>query len=63
MTNEGIRAQVASLRRKLKNTSSPARKLLLKAAIEALLKLLPEFFAPLTVAKKKTPTVARTKAK
>ncbi len=62
MTKDGINSQLDVLRKKLKNTSSPLRKQLLKAAIAALLNLLPEFFAPLAV-KKKTPTVARTKAK
>ena len=64
MTKEGINSQLDVLRKKLKNTSNPGRKLLLKAAIAALLKLLPEFFAPAAVAaKKKTPTIARIKAK
>ena len=64
MTKEGINGQVEVLRKKLKNTSNPFRKQLLQAAIAALLKLLPEFFAPAAVAaKKKTPTIARIKAK
>lgn len=62
MTKDGINGQLEVLRKKLKNTSSPLRKQLLKAAIAALLNLLPGFFAPPAV-KKKTPTVARTKAK
>lgn len=62
MTKDGINGQVEVLRKKLKNTSNPFRKQLLQAAIAALLNLLPEFFAPAET-KKKTPTVARTKAK
>lgn len=62
MTKDGINGQLEVLRKKLKNTSNPGRKVLLKAAIAALLKLLPEFFAPVEI-KKKTPTVAHTKAK